>query len=201
MRAHNQIPAGEAYQSRATEYDELFGDIASTAAADREFVGAWAGSLPGPLLDVGCGPGQWSGWLREQGAQVSAVDPAPAFVAIARARYPGLPVRLGDARSISESDLGGILAWYSLIHLDPQEWPEVLAGFAGALRPGGGLCLGAFSGPELRPFDHAVTTAWAWPIPRLVEAVSEAGFVITQTRRRIDDGARRAHAGLLAMRR
>lgn len=70
------------------------------------------------------------------------IDPVPALVEIARARRPDVDVRLGGVDDLpgvpgSDGGYGGILAWYSLIHLDPVALPGALARIRGALRPGG----------------------------------------------------------------
>lgn len=60
----------------------------------------------GRLLDVGCGPGVLTAVLVEQyGAdRVDALDPAPGFVEAARARLPGVDVRLGSAEELPWPD-------------------------------------------------------------------------------------------------
>ncbi|MGO2515821.1 MAG: SAM-dependent methyltransferase, partial [Corynebacterium variabile] len=95
--------------------------------------------------------------------------------------------------------LGGVLAWYSLIHTDPALISDAVAEFARCLRPGGRLALGFFTGPVLEPFDHAVTTAWFWPVDLLRREFEEAGFTVTHAETRTDPGSR-PHAALLATR-
>ena len=53
-------------------------------------------------LDVGCGPGALTAQLVQQlgGGAVSAIDPSEPFVAAARARFPGLDVRVGSAEDL-----------------------------------------------------------------------------------------------------
>jgi hypothetical protein len=65
---------------------------------------------------------------------------------------------------VEDASLGGILAWFSLIHTDPDQIGAPLTEFARGTRPGGGLLIGIFEGAELAPFDHAVTTAYFWPV-------------------------------------
>jgi SAM-dependent methyltransferase len=93
--------------------------------------------------------------------------------------------------SVELGGLGGILAWYSLIHTDPDRLDPLLAEFARAVRPGGGLAIGFFEGPALVPFDHAVTTAYFWPADLLSAHVERAGFTVTDTDVRTDPGTRR----------
>lgn len=183
----------EAYTARAAEYVDLFGSIDAAAALDRDHVLGWALGVGGRIIDVGCGPGQWAGFLAGRGVDIEGVDPVPVFVDEARRRHLGIAFRVGRAERLGVADatLGGVLAWYSLIHTDPDEIGAALTEFARCIRPGGGLAIGFFEGPELEPFDHAVTTAHFWPIGLLSERVERAGFVVAETHARTDPGARR----------
>jgi SAM-dependent methyltransferase len=188
-----------AYDTWASAYIERFASADCASEEDRALIRAWGGAISGPVLDAGCGPGHWSAFLRALGPEVEGVDATPTFVAHARATHPELPFRIGDLRDLrlAEDSLGGVLAWFSLIHADPTEVPGVLRDLGLALRPGGSLLLGFFTGPELEPFDHTVVTAWAWPLPWIVGAVETAGLrVVTRTEYRSPNG--RALASLVA---
>lgn len=182
----------EAYGARSAEYIDLFGTIDAVAEADRNAVLAWARGLTGPIIDVGCGPGQWTRFLSEHNLEVEGIDPTPEFVVSAQQRYPGMRFRIGQAERLGVDDetLGGILAWYSLIHIDPELIDSALTEFARCLPPGGGLALGFFEGPELTPFDHAVTTAYYWPLEILAARVEACGFTVTGMNKRTDPGVR-----------
>ena len=189
--AEDEVPA--AYGARAAEYVELFGSIDAAAEADRDALLAWSKTVTGSVIDVGCGPGQWTAFLAGHGLDIEGIDPTPEFVAAAQQHYPAHRFRLGRAEALDVDDgaLGGILSWFSLIHTDPALIDLALAEFARALRPGGALALGFFEGPALEPFPHAVTTAHYWPIMELVARVEEAGFTIADARARTDPGVRR----------
>ena len=191
----------EAYAARAAEYVSLFGRIDAVAKQDREYLLAWARVIEGRIIDVGCGPGQWTNLLCENGVDVEGVDPVPEFIDVARQRYPDVDFRLGraDRLGVEDASLGGVLAWYSLIHTDPGKIGELLTEFARCVRPGGGLAIGFFEGPELAAFDHAVTTAYFWPVHMLSSHVERAGFVIDDVQTRTDPGTR-PHGALVARR-
>jgi ubiquinone/menaquinone biosynthesis C-methylase UbiE len=182
----------EAYAARAAEYTDLFGSIEAAAEQDREHVLAWARGVDGRIIDVGCGPGQWTSYLHEHGIDVEGVDPVPEFIDIARQRHPGVGYRIGraDALGVADASLGGVLAWYSLIHTDPDQIGALLTELARCTRPGGGLAIGFFEGAELAPFDHAVTTAYFWPVDLLSSRVEQAGFAVADVRTRTDPGTR-----------
>lgn len=190
-----------AYGKRAGEYIDALGFIEATAEHDRKLIDSWAGEVAGRILDVGFGPGHWTAWLHQRGRDIEGVDPVRAFIDHATASYPGVPFRVGQAEHlhVADASLGGILAWYSLIHTDPARVPAVLGGFARALTAGGSLALGFFDGPVVAAFDHAVTTAYVWPIDTLAQTVEKAGFIVSARHTRTDPGAR-PHGAIIARR-
>lgn len=199
--------AALAYARRADEYTRLLGTMEATSAADRARVCAWAAELRGVTLDVGCGPGHWTGWLdglRDAGelpdvTSVAGVEPAAPFLAHAERQHPHLDFHHADAEHLPFADgtIGGILAWYSLIHTAPERLDDALAEFARVLPSAGHLCIGFFTGPRIAQFDHAVTPAIAWPVDALADRVERAGFAVLSTRTRHDAGAR-PHGDLVA---
>jgi len=60
--------------------------------------------LPGPVLDLGCGPGHWTAYLHSLGADVTGVDMVPEFIAHARATHPGSSFRLGSMTELDVPD-------------------------------------------------------------------------------------------------
>ncbi|MFT4295605.1 MAG: class I SAM-dependent methyltransferase [Micropruina sp.] len=176
----------DAYAARAAEYTELFGSIEAAAEHDREHLLGWALGIDGRIIDVGCGPGQWTHFLAEHGVNIEGVDLVPEFIDTARTLHPGVSYRVGraDRLGVEDAVLGGVLSWFSLIHTDPEEIDAPLAEFARCVRPGGGLALGFFEGPELVPFDHAVTTGWFWPVDQLCLRIEQAGFQVTDAQTR-----------------
>ncbi|MDR6865761.1 SAM-dependent methyltransferase [Microbacterium resistens] len=190
------------YGARADECVAAFGSIDHAADPDRALIEAWALGIEGPVLDVGCGAGQWTHHLADLGVDVEGVDPVPEFIERARAAYPDQRYRLGRAEDLDVVDgaLGGVLAWYSLIHTDPARIGDALAEFARGIRPGGGLALGFFTGPEVEPFAHAIVTAYYWPVDLLTSMVESAGFTVVHTETRTDPGVR-SHGAIVASRR
>ncbi|WP_240745067.1 MULTISPECIES: class I SAM-dependent methyltransferase [unclassified Microbacterium] len=190
----------EGYAARSAEYTELFGDIAQMDAVDRERIGRWADGVDGRILDAGCGPGHWTAFLAERGNEVEGIDLVPDFVDTARARFPHVAYRVASLAEtgIEPGSLGGILAWYSLIHAAPEELPALLAAARLALRDGGGLLVGFFDGPDGEPFAHAVTTAHFWSIDGMSGHLERAGFAVMESETRVQDG-RRPHASISAV--
>ncbi|KQO10365.1 SAM-dependent methyltransferase [Agreia sp. Leaf244] len=191
----------QAYGARAAEYVELLGSVDAMHPSDRELIGTWGDQLVGAAIDAGCGPGHWTDFLARRGVDIRGIDLTPAFVEHARRRYPELRFATGsvDALDASDASLGGVLAWYSLIHHAPDAIGSALDEIARVLRPGGLLLIGFFVGPAVEPFEHAVTTAYRWPVADLSERLRASGFEIVESHTRTGIGYR-PHGAIVARR-
>ncbi len=191
----------DAYSRRADEYIQAVGSMDHVHRDDRELVLEMAQLAEGLILDAGCGPGQWTNFLQEHGAEVVGVDLSPVFVERARQRFPRVPFREGTLEDLQVPDgsVGGILSWYSIIHTDPADLGRILREFARCLRPGGYLVTGFFEGPRLEAFDHQVVGAYRWPVGELSGELKDAGFTVHGVRTRTDPG-HRPHGAILARR-
>lgn len=189
-----------AYSARADEYTRLLGSVDAADRQDRDLISAWADTAPGLIVDAGCGPGHWAGWLHGRGHDVVGIDLVPEFVATARQRFPGVRFERASLADVATGEpAGGILAWYSLIHTPPQDVPGLLSGFHARLAPGGTALLGFFEGPSREQFHHAVTPAYYWSADELSDLLRAAGFTIGATERRTSS-EHRPHAAVTAYR-
>ncbi|MET3934870.1 class I SAM-dependent methyltransferase [Arthrobacter sp. OAP107] len=188
-----------AYGARAAEYTTLFGSVKDMHKLDRLCIKRWAEHIEGPVIDAGCGPGHWTDFLHRRGVEVQGVDLVPEFIDRAREHFPGVPYRVASLRDLGvpEGSLHGVLAWYSLIHVHPDDLPAVLSGIARALTRGGHLLIGFFEGAAARPFEHAVAPAYYWSVSQMRHILREAGFEVCSVETRRDPG-KRPHAAIAA---
>lgn len=175
-----------AYGSRARGLAEMLGTEVSSADPDRAIVEPWAADVTGRILDVGSGTGRWTGHLAALGHRVDGLEPAAEFVEIARRAHPGVEFFVASVSDLDSPDheLGGrrwsaILAWYSLIHLPPEQMPGALTTLGQALTDDGSLLISFFTGPRLESFAHPVTLAYRWPVQAMAEELRRAGFTVT----------------------
>lgn len=192
----------DAYSSMSEQYIGLVDGGLPDHEDDTALVRRHLTGLPGPVLDLGCGPGHWTAYLHGLGADVTGVDMVPEFVAHARATHRGPTFLLG---SMTELDLpahsvAGILAWYSTIHLPPPELDRVLAGFRRLLMPSGVLVVGFFdSDDDVAQFDHKVVTAYRWPVEVFTQHLAAAGFTeLQRLRRQLPERPDRKYAAVAA---
>ncbi|WP_244930989.1 class I SAM-dependent methyltransferase [Nocardioides sp. W7] len=199
-----------AYDHWAGPYADLFADPARGHPWDRAAMTVLAETVragePGPVVDLGCGPGHWTAYLAAAGLDVHGVDISADFVALARAAHPGLRF---DHRSMTDTglpdrSLRGAVAWFSLIHVEPAELPAVLVELRRMLADGAPLLVGFQTtdepdGPPV-PYDHRVAPAHRWPVGTLADLLAEAGFVESTRLVRQPEGTERCPQGALLVR-
>jgi len=197
MAAH---PVARAYSALAGRYIELFGSVDSVHPDDLRLIEAHLGRSAGPVLDLGCGPGHLSAFLASTGSAVTGIDLVPEFLAHARRSHPGVRFELGPLAELAcpDASVTGVLAWFSLIHLDPGELDGVLAEVRRVLAPGGALVVGFFDGPAVEPFPHRVVQAYRWPAEELARRLGCTGLAEVERVHRPQDGERRPYAVLAA---
>lgn len=148
---------------------------------------------PGPVADLGCGPGPHTLGLVRRGYKVIGIDASPRMIDVARHRAArdGLDAtfRVGDLSgplTFAEASLGGVLAILVVQHLpDPAGF---LAEVRRCLRPGGHLLIRAPSGrsgpPAVRTsVYYRLRAAFYTRVPGLVE------FYDSESLRRTVEGA------------
>jgi len=179
--AYDTVAADYAERSRTALDDKPLGR--ALLAAFAELVQAGGG---GPVADLGCGPGDVTAHLHALGLAAFGVDLSPAMVALARRAHPHLRFDEGSmtALDLPDGTLGGIVAWYSIIHLPPEQLPAAFAEFHRVLAPGGYLLLGFQAGDEMLHLEQAFGQVVSLDVHRLspdrvVDALQRTGFAVT----------------------
>jgi SAM-dependent methyltransferase len=136
------------YDTVATSYAELVADGADGEPESFDLLAKLAAD--GPVLDVGCGPGRTTGLLAARGLQVIGIDLSPGMIEVARRDHPELDFRVGTMTGLDlpDDEFGGVLSWWSIIHLPRDVVPQAFAEFHRVLAPDGVLMLGFHVGEE-----------------------------------------------------
>lgn len=149
------------YDIIADGYHQRFGHELTAKPLDRMMLATFAELVReaglGPAADVGCGTGRIAAHLTSLGLSVRGIDLSPQMIAAARAQFPELRFEVGSMLGLDLPDgsLGGVLAWYSTIHVPDDQLPQAFAEFYRVLAPGGYVLLGFQVGAESR---HATTS-------------------------------------------
>ncbi|GIH12256.1 class I SAM-dependent DNA methyltransferase [Rugosimonospora africana] len=200
------------YDAVAVEYAERLRDALDRQPLTRALLTAFAELVRaaggGPVADLGCGPGHVTAYLRDLGLTAAGVDLSPSMVEVARRAYPGLRFDEGSMSALDRADgeLGGIVAWYSIIHTPPERLPALFAEFHRVLAPGGHVLLAFQAGDERlrveRAYGQAVSLdAYRLPPDRVADLLSQAGLVmVARLVREPDETEKVPQAHLLARR-
>jgi SAM-dependent methyltransferase len=140
------------YDTVAEHYADQVRDSLTTKPYLRAMVTLFADLVRaaggGPVADVGCGPGHVTGFLRDAGLDAFGIDLSPAMVEVARRDHPGIRFDVGSMTELAlqADSVGGLLAWWSLIHMPDDDAAIALAHFRRVLRPGAPLMVGFHEG-------------------------------------------------------
>jgi SAM-dependent methyltransferase len=177
------------YDAVARKYETRFLDELQDKPRDRELLTAFADSVIDPVVEIGCGPGQIGAFVRQRGRRVFGLDFSAEMSRRASGRLDG--ALAADMRSLplASERIGGLVAFYSLIHVRRQELGTVLREFHRVLRPGGRVLFSAHEGQgevERDRFleEHVPFVATLFELDELVDASQAAGLLITRAERR-----------------
>jgi ubiquinone/menaquinone biosynthesis C-methylase UbiE len=191
-----------AYDTVAVDYAELLRDELDAKALDRAMLAGFAETVRGPVADLGCGPGRVTAHLHDLGVHAFGVDLSPQMIEVARRAHPQLRFDVGSmtALDLADQSLGGIVAWYSIVHTPPEQLPTVFSEFHRVLGPGGQLLLAFKAGDQHRHLDqaygHELSLDVYWlPSDDVAELLRQAGLVMDARLIREPDETERPRQG------
>lgn len=183
-----------AYDTAAQAYADAFGGELAHLPFDRAMLTAAVEALDrdGLVIECGCGPASASAFLEGTGFRRAALDLSYQMVRLAAQRVHGLAVLQGDVRRLPlrNGSASLLVAFYVIQHLARQDLPDVFAGFARVLAPGGRILLAThlgeghveiddFLGHRIDPMGGAFHT-----IDEVHALLAGAGFDISLERQR-----------------
>lgn len=177
------------YDRVAGEYAERIFDELKDKPLDRALLARFTEETRGlgPVCDLGCGPGHVARYLHGLGADVFGIDLSAGMVEQARRLNPEIDFREGDTLSLDVDDeaWGGIVAFYSIIHIPPDELLHALRELWRVLRGGGVLLLSFHVGEEIVHLDEwwgeEVSVDFYFFRPgEVVDCLAAAGFEVEE---------------------
>lgn len=145
---------GQSYDAVALRYVAEITPV-DAKPFERDLLDDFLATRPvGEVLDLGCGPGDVTRYLRDRGASVTGIDLSPGMIEQAQQADPGGRYEVGDmAYPPAREPLAGITAFYSLIHISPEKIPEILVSWHAALALGGLVLIAAHIGDSMIHLD------------------------------------------------
>lgn len=150
----------KSYNLLAEDYARQYCDELSRKPFEREHLERFVRPLPlgRRVCDLGCGPGHLADYLRSLGVDAVGMNLSSSMIAIAQKRYPSNDYLVGDMlrMGIPDESLGGIVAFYSMIHLRRPKVSLAILEMARVLVPGGGLLVAFHRGTGTLHEDDAL---------------------------------------------
>jgi SAM-dependent methyltransferase len=181
---------GSSYDALAEEYARRIFDELKDKPFDRELLDRFAQRIKahGLTCDMGCGPGHVGRYLCERGVNILGLDLSEGMLRVARRLNPGMQFVQGSMASLGlrSNALGGIAAFYSIIHLLGEQLALGLQEFRRVLRPGASAMIAFHLGTEVLHEDEL----WGKRISldlrlfttnEVVKCLEQAGFKIEES--------------------
>lgn len=112
----------------------------------------------GPCADFGCGPGQTTKFLYDNGLEnIVGIDLSPAMVKVAQRLSPHIKFESGDLLNIAfpSGYLGSALAFYAIVHFNHDQVRTCFTEINRVLKTGGDFLFSYHAGDEVVHFDKA----------------------------------------------
>ena len=201
----------DSYDVLAAEHAEVVASGLDDRPLDRALFAAFAEMVQAggnrTVVDVGCGPGRVTILLSRLGLDASGIDLSPGMVALARRTYPQLRFEEGSmlALDLPDASLGGLLAYYSIIHIPWEQRPQVFTEFHRVLAPGAVLMLvfqiGDDRGHRTEFLGTPVSVDWYRQQPdEVADLLREAGFEMSMSAVREPEDTEKTTQGYLLAR-
>ena len=177
----------------AERYAADFADELDGKPFDRDVLRRFARAArpPGPVLELGCGPGHVGRFLATARMPILGLDVSLESLRTARRLNPATGVVCGDMRAlpIRAAACAGMIAFYALIYWDAAGTAAILSELRRALRPRAPLLLAVHGGEGAQRFTdfkgHAVDITLHHHRPeRLTALLVNAGFDVEEVQTR-----------------
>ncbi len=177
------------YDTVAAKYESRFVDELRDKPRDRELLKAFATSVGDPVVEIGCGPGQIGAFVRQRDHRVIGVDLSMQMARLAARRLDATLVADMRALPLASGSVGGLVAFYSVIHIRRPELEAVLGEFHRVLRSGGRVLFSAHEGTDEVELDEFIgepvpVAATFFELDELVATSASAGLEVTLAERR-----------------
>lgn len=176
----------------AAEFAQRFMDLNAYSDSIEKFCD-WVGNDQPEILELGCGPGNVTRFLKDRfpESRIVALDLAPQMIEIARTQLPDVDFRVMDVRDITAipEKFDAIMCSFCLPFLSKADASRLIGDCAGKLKSGGVLYVSTMEGNEEKAGFETTSFSGNHEIyfnyhlqQDLEDAFVKSGFEIRQTK-------------------
>lgn len=186
MAAQEKKDIIDCYDRTARDYAAQFLNELEHKHLDRLLLRSFAeeNRTAGPFIDLGCGPGQTTRFLRDCGiTDLLGTDIAPQMIAVARSLNPQLSFAVADMLNLPHADasFGSAIAFYSIVHFDETQVRAAFHEINRVLKPDGQFLFSFHCGNSSVHLDsflgHDVRINFNFfELPAILSLLEETGF-------------------------
>jgi ubiquinone/menaquinone biosynthesis C-methylase UbiE len=182
-----------AYDLVAEDYVAAFGDDLSRLVIDRSVLDEATERFGvGPVLDLGCGPGQVAEYLSVRGVEVVGLDLATQMLRLAAKRTGRDRFTCGDMRALPfrSQSFSAVVAFYSVHHLPRSDLSSALREIHRVLAPDGIFVIATHLGHgevytnQFLGHEYETVGGTLYGEAELRDALVRLSFTVEQARRR-----------------
>lgn len=176
------------YNTVADDYAAERHDELSKKPLDRLLLKEFArvNAVRAPMADFGCGPGQTTKFLYDNGAtDIIGIDIAEAMVQAAGRLFPGISFETGNLLRLDypANHFGAAIAFYAIVHFTDMQLKAAFSEVCRVLKPGGQFLFSFHVGDDTVHFDKARDKKvdidlYFFPMDKIITEVTTAGFEI-----------------------
>ncbi len=176
------------YNQVADDYAAERSDELSNKPFDRLLLREFASvnNGKGPFADFGCGPGQTTKFLYDNGVKnIIGIDISPAMIDAARRLFLKVKFETGDILNVSYDSnyFGSALAFYAIVHFNYDQIKTAFGEVNRVLKKGGQFLVSFHVGNETVHFDTAHEKVvdidlYFFQTDKIIELLHDTGFKI-----------------------
>ena len=181
----------DCYDRTAEQYAQAFQNELNYKPLDRLMLERFfhENQHTGTVLDVGCGVGQTTHYLYQLGIKdIIGIDLSPQMTEIAGRLNPHLKFKIGNMLKMNflSQSIGGVLSFYSIIHLDYDEVGIAFEEIYRVLKPSGQfLCAFHIGEGKLSVTDFLDTKVeldfYFFNVDTMLAIAEKTGFKVLET--------------------
>ena len=178
----------QCYNKTADDYAERFINELSYCHLDRILLTAFAleNSHKGTMLDMGCGPGQTTKFLAENGvSDITGADLSPEMIRVAKSINPSLHFEQADMLQLHYPDtsFAAAISFYAIVHFSDEQVLTAFKEIRRVLKNGGHFLFSFHVGDEILHLDNFLSKdvdidLHFFEIRKIRELLKEAGLEI-----------------------